>query len=184
MSEDDRKNPFSVPVNVRTLPRKGQQVRHEASEDERAALAGLHDLIAVESWRGECLLTPWKRDGVQLVGEVKAKIVQPCAVTLEPLHNEISEEFDLIFVPEGSKLALPHQNQDGELVFDADGDDLPETFTGDTIDLANVWLEFFSLAIDPFARHESADLDKVLTSAGVDPNESSPFAALSALKKH
>ena len=175
---------FKLIVNVRTLPKKGQMVLHTATEEECAKVAEQFELVSVESFRGECLVAPWKRDGVKLTGVVKAKFTQPCSITMEPLEVKLEEPVEMLFVPDGSKLSRPKTNDEGEIIFDPEGDDLPETFIGDSIDIASVWLEFMALGIDPFARKEGAVFqgDEDGDSDAVSPD--SPFAALAGLKKH
>jgi len=171
---------FSVPVNVRTLPRKGHKAEYCATQEVRAELARRFDLIELLAYSGTCLVAPWKKDGVKIVGSVSAKLVQSCAVTAEPLQTSIDEEIDIVFVPRGSKLARPGMGENGEIILDPEGDDLPEPFDGDTIDLADIWLEFFALGFNPFARSPGAQLPQ----RDASDAEESPFAALSALKKH
>lgn len=183
MEKTERPQPFELKVNVRTLPNKGQLVRHTATEEERSEIAVSLGLIGVSVFEGDCHLTPWKRDGVKLSGTVKADIVQPCAVTLEPLDIQLVEPFELVFVPEGSKLARPPVDEDGEIVFDPEGDDLPDTFVGDAIDVASVWMEFMALGIDPFARKPGAELPVPDGANGSETGAASPFAVLSQLKK-
>jgi uncharacterized metal-binding protein YceD (DUF177 family) len=60
-------------------------------------------------------------------------------------------------------------------------DDLPDYFEGNEIDLADLVLEVFALAIDLYPRKPGAELPEDM--AGDDPAELSPFAALKALKK-
>lgn len=186
MPDNQDETAFTFPVNVRTLPRKGRHLKYSADEAARAKIAAAYDLEAVTSFEATCHISPWKRDGVKMEGRVKAAIVQPCAVTSEPLDNRVDEDVDMIFVPEGSKLARPRTNDEGEWVFDVEGDDLPDTFTGDSIDLAEVWLEFFAMGIDPFARKDGVDFaEGVGAKFAPDANlveSESPFAALAGLK--
>jgi uncharacterized metal-binding protein YceD (DUF177 family) len=175
---------FHLMVNVRTLPKKGQMVLHTANPEECTRIAKQFELESVESFKGECLLTPWKRDGVKLSGMVKAKFTQPCSITMEPIEVALEEEVDIIFVPDGSKLSRPRTNDEGEIIFDPSGDDLPETFVGDSIDVASVWLEFMALGIDPFARKEGAVFQAQEIENADELAADSPFAALSSLKKH
>ena len=168
--------PFHHVVNVRTLPRRG---RSEALTPDAAAREAIGRYLDVESVANLDLaanVTPWKRDGVRVEGTIEADIVQACVVSLEPVESRLRERFEAILVPEGSRLAAPRTG-DAELLLDADGDDPPETFEGDTIDLAAVWLEHMALAIDPFPRAPGAKLAET----GTDERRS-PFAALAALK--
>ncbi|MEN0040558.1 MAG: DUF177 domain-containing protein [Pseudomonadota bacterium] len=172
--------PFSHPVNIRTLPRRGRTETFTADEDQRAAIADDQDLIAVKSFNASAIVRPWKKDGVMIEGRVRAECVQLCAVTGDPLTSDIDEDFSAVFAPVGSKLLKPTLDSEGELVLDAEGEDPPEPFTVDSIDLAEVWLEFLSLGIDPFARIPGAELEQSEAQTG----ETSPFAALAALKEN
>lgn len=171
--------PFSHSVNVRTLPRKGRHVSYEALPEICEKIAAAYGLISVEKFFAQCVVQPWKKDGVKLSGSVICELNQPSAVSGDPLQQSVDEEFQVIFLPENSRLSRPQLNGDGELVVSLDGDDVPETFSGDSIDLASVWLEFFALGLNPFARLEHEEFD---AEAFRDP-ASSPFAALAALKK-
>ncbi len=71
----------------------------------------------------------------------------------------IDEKVEQIFVPEGSKLARLTTNEDGEIVLDPDGPDIPDQFVGDTIDVGVVVAEFAALAIDPYPRKAGVDFD-------------------------
>ncbi len=85
-----------------------------------------------------------EKNGVRLRGTINAEIVQSCVVTLEPIDATVSEEVDTIFVPENSRLAKIQLDESGELLLDADGADIPETFVGDKIDIGAVAEEFLS----------------------------------------
>lgn len=178
MSLEQPAAPFVYPFNVRKLARAGQAITFSADAETCRAIASAYDLIAVESFDVGCKLRPWKRDGVELVGQVVAKIVQPCAVSAEPLEQLVDEELEAIFLPEGSKLLRPLELTDQELIIDPMGADVPDTFTGDSIDLAEPWLEAFVLGIDPFARLEGAEFEVDNASDESD----SPFSALAKLK--
>ncbi len=67
-----------------------------------------------------------EKDGVKVFGELRGRVTQACVVTLEPVESEIFEEIDQIFVPEGSALARMPANDEGEMIVDPDGPDLPK----------------------------------------------------------
>ena len=69
-------------------------------------------------------------------------------------------------------------DETGEMVFDAEGPDLPETFTGDSIDVGSVCEEFVVLAIDPYPRKEGAVLEASDEMPPDDDRPPSPFAGL------
>ena len=178
MSDEIESIVFSHPINVRKLSRKGQNIRFAASIDVRERIAVAHDLIGVDSFEVECLIMPWKRDGATMTGTVTARVSQPCAATGEPLRQRVVEELDARFLPQSSRYSRPPSSDEHELVLDPMGEDLPDRFDGDSIDLAASWLEFFALGLDPFARINGAEFD----TDGLDTIRESPFSVLAKLK--
>ncbi len=154
----DEASPVSFPVHVARLPKTGTHVAIEADAEQRAALARLHGLGAVDSFVVALEVTPWKQGGIKVEGRVTAGIVQDCIVTLEPVESTVDEAVTALFVPEGSKLAVPKYSAEGEIVLDAEGDDAPEVFSGDTVDVGRLAEEFFSLGIDPYPRKAGVSL--------------------------
>ena len=129
----------------------------EANARELEALRDFHELQDVKSFKADLQIVPWKKDGVRVRGEVHAEIVQSCIVTLEPIDAKVDTEIDTIFVPENSRLARLPLDENGELIISAEGPDIPETFSGDTLDAGAIAEEFFELAIDPYPRKEGVD---------------------------
>lgn len=151
-------SPVSFPVHVARLPKNGMTVAIEADAAQRAALAEAHGLLAVERFVAELDVVAWKRGGVRITGRVTADVVQECIVTLEPVAARVEEQVSATFVPEGSRLAIPTYSAEGEILLDAEGDDAPEVFSGDTVDAGQLAEEFFSLGIDPYPRKPGATL--------------------------
>ena len=173
------RSPVSFAVHVARLPEKGLPVSFAADEESRAALARDHDLEEVRAFSFDLLVTRWKKDGVKVTGKVTADIVQLCVVTLEPLENRVEAKIEALFVPEGSSLARPY-DPSGEILVDAEGEDAPEPFSGDSVDVGAVAEEHFELAIDPYPRKPDARLPRDVEPKPEDnPN---PFARLADLK--
>jgi hypothetical protein len=171
MKDAELQSPVSFVANVARLPQKGLPVVVEADERQRQSLAAEHDLLSVESYRAELLVTSWKRNGVKVTGRVEADITQACIVTLDPVSAHIDEPVEALFLPEQSKLGREGFEGGGEIILDADGPDSPETFSGDTIDVGALAEQFFGLAIDPYPRKPGASLE----AAGDDQPEESEF---------
>jgi hypothetical protein len=155
------RSPISFNVHVKRLPEKGFPLTIEADEKQRAQLAAIHGLLAVERFRADLLIESWKRDGVRVSGSVEADIVQECVVTLEPLAAEIREDVATLFVPERSALTHPAM-PNGEILLSPDGADSPDTYSGDTIDIGALAEEIFGLAIDPYPRKDGVSLQPPL----------------------
>ncbi|MCT8999047.1 YceD family protein [Chelativorans intermedius] len=176
------RSPVSRSLEVARLPAKGETVTIEADAAQRAALADAHGLLSVERFSAELIARPWKRGGVRVTGHLAAEITQACVVTLEPLAARVEEEIAALFVPEDSRLSRPTA-QSGEMVVEAEGEDVPETFTGGRIDLGALAEEFFALGIDPYPRKEAARLE--IPAGGEDGGgEAGPlFAQLRKLRE-
>lgn len=152
-------SPVTFPVHVAKLPKSGMQVKIEADEQQRSALAAAHELQAVERFVARLDVSTWKKGGVRVVGSVQASVVQQCVVTLEPVTGSIDEVVSVTLLPEGSRLAVPNYSAEGEILLDPEGDDSPETFSGETVDVGQIAEEFFALGIDPYPRKQGATLD-------------------------
>lgn len=175
--------PFSYIVKVGNVSANPAEVRLHADPQE---LKGLADLWAVESvLQLEALvqIARWKKDGLRIKGRVRARIIQACVVSLEPVETDIDEEIDQIFVPEGSKLARIVTGENSEMVLDPDGPDLPELFIGDTIDAGAIVAEFAALAIDPYPKKPGVEFSGHIEDTAENDKRPSPFAALKDWKK-
>lgn len=175
--------PFSYPVKVGHVSANPVRIKAQASEDELKALAEFWDIVSVKAFKTELQITRWKKDGIKVKGNVKAEIVQECVVSLQDVPSTVNEDFEQIFVPEGSKLARLVLNDEGEIVVSAEGDDIPEQFTGDTIDVGVLVTEIAALAIDPYPRKEGVEFDTTDKAKDVVDEKPSPFAALKDWEK-
>ncbi|WEX78559.1 DUF177 domain-containing protein [Sinorhizobium numidicum] len=181
--KDESKPAFSYPVKVGHISANPVSVHLTANESERSALAALWSVNDVLSLSADLQIGRWKKDGVKIKGEVSARIVQTCVVTLEPVEADIREPVEAIFVPEGSRLARQANNDGGEMILDPDGPDIPDTYTGDTIDAGLVVSEQVALAIDPYPRKEGAAFGARIESSAADDKRPNPFAVLKDWKK-
>lgn len=178
---------LSFPVSVQHVPHKGIEVTLKSDDKERAALAKAHGLGEVRSFSADFIITPWKKSGIKIRGKVLAQIVQACVVTLEPIENQIDENVEIVMVPEHSRLARIPLDESGEMLIAADGPDIPETFSGDKIDIGAIAEEFFDLAIDLYPRKPDLT-DSMAITVGEAEDEGghggvSPFARLADWQK-
>ena len=173
----------TLPIQVNVLPSRGMPVSVEASERERAWLARQAGAESVGSFRADLMVNRWQRDGVKLTGTLRATLVQSCIVTLEPVESHISETIERTFVPATSKLAKPRLNSDGEWLLDAEGADPPDVLESDTLDIWEILLEHFLLAVEPFPRAEGAIFAQAEELDVEGDRKPSPFAVLGKLKQ-
>lgn len=177
---------LSYPVSVAHVSGKGTTIKIAADDKELAQLAHNHELLSVASFKAEILVTPWKKHGLKLRGWIEAQIVQACGVTLEPIDAFIREDINTVFVPENSRLARVSLDESGEMLIDAEGPDMPETFDGDQIDVGAVAEEFFELALDPYPRKIEAEYVEIIDTEDEEAEEDikpdSPFSRLAKLR--
>lgn len=179
----DADSPFSFMVKVAHISLNPVTVRISADKDELDRLARQWGVREVLSFDAEAALGRWKRDGIRVKGKVTVSLIQDCVVTLEPVGQEIDEDFEAIFVPEGSRLANRALDGHGEMFIDPDGPDAPEVFTGDSIDVGAVAAEFAALSIDPYPRTPGAGFADLIEDDPVSDKKPSPFAVLQGFKR-
>lgn len=164
--------------NPKRIGRDGHELRYKADAEMLRALTAELDVLSVDALSCSFELYAFETGGAKIEGRIHARVHQESVVTLEPVERLIDERLALRFVPEGSRAAANAKEMDVSI--DPLDEDPPETFSGDTIDLAPYVFEFLSLALDPYPREESAIFEAVDT----DPQPqrpSSPFDALGAL---
>jgi len=174
----DNLSAYSYKIKVGHVATNPISVTFSADDRECAQIARVWDVTNIHSFSGTANVARWKRDGVRVKGQVNVDVEQPCVVTLEPVRQTISEDFEALFVPENSKLARLDLDPSGEMILDPEGPDAPETYSGDSIDLGAVAAEFAVLALDPYPRAEGSEFAGYIESDPADDEEKSPFAVL------
>ena len=177
------KDLFAYEVKVSHVSANPITVRIAADTADLQRLARQWGVPQVLKFEAELSLGRWKRDGVRVKGHVSSEIVQDCVVTLDPVQQQIEEDVEAVFLPENSRLAQRAVDGNGEMFLDPDGPDLPELFTGDSIDVGAVAAEFAALSIDEYPRKPGLDYaDRIESDPSVD-KKPSPFAVLQGLKR-
>lgn len=173
---------LSQPIRVAQLNAR-KPVRFDLQPDAalRAKLAQELGITALRKFRFHGELRPLGRRDWEIDAMLGATIVQPCAVTLEPLSTRIDEHVLRRYLadmpePQGQEVEMPE-------------DDTQEPL-GTMIDPGAVALEALSLALPAFPRSEGAAIasDGELRAApdGADPTPEErpkPFAALAGLRE-
>jgi uncharacterized metal-binding protein YceD (DUF177 family) len=160
----------------------------EVTEAERATIARLLDLVALDRLAFAYRL---KREGegrTGLTGTLSATATQTCVVTLEPVPSTLEVPVSAEFWP----LRLLRQLE-AKAQLEAKPDepachgmvDWPEPVRDGTIDLGPVIYESFATALDPYPRKEGADFAWHEEPSAESPAEKAPgpFAALGKLKR-
>ena len=180
----------SFEVLVATLPANGYALKLRPDSKTCAHLAKAAGLSNISMLEADIVLKRWRRDGVELIGQLRADVEQPCIVTLEPVFQQINQHFSTKFIADGSSLSIPVGRVDRELVLDPEGEDPPESYSHDKIDVWPVVCEALFLAIEPFPRIYGARLPDDITGVlqdgeplGAATSGFSPFAVLEKINR-
>ncbi len=157
---------FSRPVRVEPLPRDGLETTIEANAVEREKLAALNNLPAISRLSARLLIKKWRR-GVEVEGELSARVTQTCVVTLEPFDVDIDEPIDARYLPVRPGDPPAELNEDP---------DAPDPLIDGKIDLGALAGEFLTLALDPYPRKPGVAFEPPAEETGPE----SPFARLRA----
>lgn len=126
--------------------------RIEANAEECAAVAKRLELLGLEGFSADFVLTP-KQDGhlIQVTGTVQARVTQACVVTLDPVVAEVTAEVEAEFT-DG-----PIPTLDNDFDLELDGPDAPEPIEGGKVDLGELAVQNLALALDPYPRKPGAE---------------------------
>ena len=173
-------------VNLDRLPKLGRHLKIRADAEQLQRIATVADVSSVGRLSAELDVVRIK-GGIQVLGKLSAEITQPCVVTLDPVHQQIDEKLDRVFLPapldtkaDASRDAEKENAPGSEAYIDLSAEDAPDYYDGPMFDVTDYLLETFALAIDLYPRTPGAKMS--VEQAGDDPAELSPFAMLKSLK--
>jgi hypothetical protein len=170
--------PFSRPFAWERVQPRGTPVTIDADAAECAAVAEALGILEVRSVHAEFLVTPWRKTGFRVAGEVIADVAQACVVTLDPVPEHIAEAVDLRFLPASEIEPVA----DDEIEIDIEAEDPPEAIEGSAVDLGLLAVEFVAIGLDPYPRAPGVEFQPFIEDDGSDDAPASPFAALAALR--
>lgn len=136
-----------TPELPRPIPARdiGSAVRRhaiEAGADERRALAGRFDLLALDTMTAAFDVTR-EAGGIRIAGRIAASGSQACVASGEPVpfvHDEPVSLLLLETLPDASEIELGAADLDSEPLL------------GDTVDLGEIAAQALGLALDPYPR--------------------------------
>ena len=162
---------FSRVLDARHLPAGVQTLA--ATPQECAELARRFGLTQVGSLTGTVTCAA---DGptVRVTGQLRAQIVQSCAVSGEDFPVQIDEPVALVFVPASTAPA-------SDEVVELNAAELDEIeMNGRQFDLGEALAQGLALAVDPYAEGPGAEAARRKARV-MDPSDTGPFAVLKKL---
>lgn len=165
---------FSYIIDTTRLPAKGETVEIQANDAQKRALEQRLGLEKIDSFCVSALVRPLNRHQVRATGTVKGKITQTCVVSLQPFDAEVADSFNVLFEePNPADLNVNEIDLD---MSDAEED--VDVLENNKIDLGEVAVEYFSLALDPFPHAPDAQFSDKID----DEPRKNAFSALEKLK--
>jgi hypothetical protein len=163
---------------VQDIPESGLTVQRQATPEELAGIVRALDLVACDALSAEYAVKPTLDGRYSLSGRLRARVVQACVVTLEPVVGTIDEAFDVTFWPE-ERMPEPAGG-----AVDLDDEPEPEPIVAGQIMVGRVVFECLTAALDPFPRAPGAALDRHEAAPEGEGagSPASPFAVLAKIR--
>ena len=168
-------------MSLTALEKGPRNLKFEADEGERAALAARFDLLEITKFTGEATVTPGKGDaGYVVAGQFRAKLSQSCGITLEPVWDVLRESFEV-------RLVSPPEDG-AELDQDPEDEEDIETLEGEDIDIGEIAVQYLGTALNPYPRKEGHDAGDLTFEGGEVVSEekarelANPFSLLKKLR--
>jgi uncharacterized metal-binding protein YceD (DUF177 family) len=160
-----RSDLLKKPVALSELSDETASYTLEADATQRDLVAETVDIEGVVSFAVDLRL---RKDGqlVTAAGNLRAELDRVCVVSLEPMVEQIDEDFTAVFTTEQS------EEEEGEFEADLDA---PEPLHGEHIDLWDVALEQLVLSMSAHPRKEGA-------TAPEDPGAGAKISPFDVLK--
>lgn len=182
MTHDDGQLPspeFSHVIDISKVPKTGLNIKLEVDEKSRKRLAERYGIAAISMLSVFLQVKPWRRDGLQVAGTLKADVEQKCIVSLEPVFDQIAEDISVFFLPPGQDADFDQL----DVTVDPNSADDFDMLEDSEIDLGELVAEQLSVAIDPYPRKPGVDLKAVLPNFTdiADKKPRNPFEVLKSM---
>lgn len=156
-------------------PENGRSFERQAHAAERAAVVSSLRLGSCDDVEVRYELRALAGGRYRLQGRLRARLTQPCVVSLEPVQQQIDEDFEVLFWPADS---IPDDSgREREILSEPD----IEPIRDGKLPVGRVVFDLLAAAIDPFPRKDDAEFawsDPKATNAAAN----TPFAVLAGLK--
>ncbi len=165
---------FSRMVDCARLGRSIEAHTIEADEGERKILADRLGLLSLDRLHAKIALSRAPDGLVKLGAKFEARCLQSCVVALQPVYQEIDEEFE-VFYAEGADL-----NGVGTLELTIEDELWPEPLNQGRIDMGEAVSQQLALALDPYPRAFGAVFEATAGRA-IEVKPANPLAEIGKL---
>jgi hypothetical protein len=189
MTEENQplKFEWSFFVDVSNITEDAEHYSISASEQEQRDLSKRLNIQSIQNLTAELDVCKSPLNGlINVTGNVEAKIIQTCVVTLDPVQDDLKAEIDGWFGKSHQVISLSKVKKDKlskisgvELPILEESEE-PEEIINGQIDLGELVTQHLSLAIDPYPHKEGVEYEHQHDnqSAHIPPTRNNPFAKL------
>lgn len=182
-------------VRAELVPDSGVKLDISSNEAERASIAARLGILSVDDLTARIAVK--KRNGghvMEIKGQLEAQIVQECAKSLAPVASHVTDEFTAWFADYESAVSFNKARRDQSARLSdedhpiTDESEDPEPMENGQVNVADLVVQYLSLAIDPYVTKEDLSVSgDVLGTAHVPAEKDvsrhgtlrpNPFAAL------
>lgn len=156
-------------------------------DDARARLAQRLGLVSLDALTADIEITHHAGEAAYFVkARAEADVTQNCVVTMEPVVNHVSDEFEAWYADPEATISIAKARHEkltekghGEQPILDEKDD-PEALVDGKIDLGELVTQYLSLAINPYPHAEGVEFQPVVDKKGGEDDDGmkNPFAAL------
>lgn len=140
-------NEFSRILNVHALGIEPQLLQFAASIHERFKIRDRLDLVSLEEFEVTCQISHnFVRGSISIEAVLNARVVQSCVITLLPVYETVRETVLIELLqygsPEEDNMDSLYDDEPEKVILGPDG----------TIDLGEIFVQYLSLAVNPYPR--------------------------------
>ncbi len=174
-------------VQASNVPDGGQWLKLSANPEECAEIAARLEVKSIEKLEAKVHMHP-KNNGhvLEITGHLNADVTQECSVTLDPVTSHVEDEFSAWYANYDQAASFTRAQHDLQARLTSEEQpmmeerDDPEPMVNGQVDVADLVVQYLSLAINPYLRDSEVvtpddSAKKVVTQGVLRPN---PFAAL------
>ena len=166
------------------IPEKGLSLQRTATPEELATLKTALDVLSCDALHVRYRIRAIAGGAFRLDGSFEARVTQACVVSLEPVPDRITGEFDVEFRP-GAGTRPVEQDVEPEETIDPFAKIEVEQIENGIMDAGRVVFEEVASLLNPYPRTAGSQFDwQDPRSAAPDglPGAASPFAKLAVLR--
>ncbi|WP_419904185.1 DUF177 domain-containing protein [Kiloniella sp.] len=176
-------NEFSRRYPVDKIQARTQVLKLKAKPEECQAIAQRFDLIELHNLTATLELDPkGKGSLLDVRGSLKAKVVQSCIFTAEPVSSSLDETFDILYSFD------PVDDAGDEILIDMDAEEPPEMVDPQGIDFGEAVVQQLAVMLNPYPKSPDSSWEGDSVDEAPDEEEvqkagkTNPFSVLKDLQ--